>query len=40
MLEDVLCIYLMGNAVHLLANAVHSSEAHDVHHGLCSTLDG
>ena len=30
----------MGNAVHLLANAVHPSEAPDVHDGLCSTLDG
>ena len=31
--------YLMASAVHLLENAVHSSEAPEEHDGLCSTLD-
>ena len=33
-------IYMMGYAVHLMANAVHPREAPEVHHDLCSTLDG
>ena len=31
--------YMMAYAVHLMANAVHPSEASDVHDCLCSTLD-
>ena len=31
---------MMAYAVHLMANAVHPSEAPDVHDGLCSTLNG
>ena len=30
---------MMTYAVHLMANAVHPSEAPDVHDGLCSALD-
>ena len=31
---------MMASAVHLMANAVHKSEAPEVHDDLCSTLDG
>ena len=31
---------MMASAVHLIANAVHPSEAFDVHDGICSTLVG
>ena len=31
---------MMAYAVHLMANAVHKSEAPDVHDGFFSTVDG
>ena len=33
-------VYIMACAVHLMANAVHKSEAPEVNDGLSSTLDG
>ena len=32
--------YMIGYAIHLMANAVHPSGAPEVQHGLHSTLDG
>ena len=33
-------LYMIVSTIHLMANAVHSSRALEVQHGLCSTLDG